>query len=229
MSPTTEIAILKLKDSTETLEGSSQAASTWQEILDEILSSEGAQRLYWGKAVEDPSLVRLFIEWESLEHHKKVQASEPYAALIEKIDIIFSEVTLVAHSNLKDLQHTARDVFTSPAAELLTVFFPAEYTAAQQEKFEAGMHQLLKNIEGKAKGARAAAAGWGMESDIANLKISGYKGRAFFLCIGWDRVEDHLQFRGTDAYKDNIHFIRDAEDLRDFLNMHFHGKEMVKG
>jgi hypothetical protein len=142
---------------------------------------------------------------------------------------IFSEIVLVAHSNLKAIQHTARDVFTSPAAELLTVFFPAEYTVAQQENFEAGMHQFLKNIEGKAEGARAAAAGWGMESDIANLKILGLKGRAFFLFIGWDRVEDHLQFRGTDAYKDNIHFIRDAEDLRDFLNMHFHGKEMVKG
>jgi len=88
--------------------------------------------------------------------------------------------------------------------------------------------QFIKNLEGKAKGTRAAAAGWGFEDDLPNLKIAGLKGRTFFLFIGWDAVEDHLQFRTTDAYKDNIHFIRDAEDLRDFLNMHYHAKVITK-
>lgn len=227
MASTTEIVILKLKDSAETLEGNGKGTATWQDIIDEILSQDGAQRLYWGKAIEDASMVRLFVEWNSIDHHKKFEGSEAYKPFVKKVMTVFSEITLMAHSNLKPLQHTTRDVFTSPASELLSVFFSAEYTTAQRDKFEAGMHQFLKNIEGKAKGSRAAAAGWGVEDDITNLKIPGLKGRAFFLFIGWDKVEDHLQFRGTDAYKENIHFIRDAEDLRDFLNMHFHGKEVV--
>lgn len=228
MAPTTEIVILKLKDSTESLEGDSDAATLWSQSLTTILSQPGVQRLHWGTAIEDPSLLRLFIDWDTLSQHKTFEASDAYAPFVENVLSFCLEVTLMAHAILTDLQGTARDVFTSPASELLTVFFPAEYTFAQQSKFESGMHQFLRNIAGKAAGSRAAAAGWGLESDIPNLKIPGLKGRAFFLFIGWERVEDHLRFRGMEAYKENIHFIRDAEDLRNFVNMHFHGKEVVE-
>jgi hypothetical protein len=227
MAPTTEIVILKLKDPASSLSDSSPTATLWHSILSTAISQPGAQRLHWGVVIEDPSLVRLFIDWDTLAHHKTFEASEAYAPFVENVLTIFSEITLMAHTDLKDLNGTARDVFTSPASEMLSVFFPTEYTSAQQDTFEKGMYQFLANIEGKAPGSRAAAAGWGFESDIPNLKIEGEKGRAFFLFIGWNKVEDHLAFRGTEAYRENIHFIAGAEVLRGFVNMHMHGREVV--
>jgi len=227
MAPNTEIAYFKLKDPKETLEGSGEAATTAQEIFDTIIAIDGVQRIYWGKAVEDPSIVRVFIEWESIEHHTKFQTSEAMGPFVQKFMTIFSETTLMAHSNLKDIVNTARDVYTSPASELLTVFFPAGYTTAQQDKFEADIHKLVNNI-GEAKGFRAVAAGWGLEDDIPNLTKPETKGKAFFFLVGWDTIQDHMNVREGDAFKENIHLLRDAEDLQGFLNMHFHGKEVVR-
>jgi hypothetical protein len=228
MAPVTEILIAKLKDSAESLEGSGEGASIWQETIDTIIVQDGVQRLYWGKVVEDASMVRMFIDWETFEHHKSFEASDTYHPFVEKFMSICSEVVLMSHSEIIPLDKTVRDVFTSPATELLSVFFPAEYTAVQQDKYKEGIQQLIKSIEGKAKGARAAAIGWAIEDNLPNLQKPELKGRIFFLFIGWDSVEDHLEFRGTDIFKENIHYVRQVEGMQGLLNMHFHGKEVVR-
>lgn len=226
MAPVIEVVVLKIAESTGSLEGTGGGASTWQQLIQTIIAQDGVKRLYWGIAVENSTILRLFVEWDSLDHHKKFQASEAHSPFIKKVLTIFSEFLLVAHT---ELSASGRDVFTSPAVELLTVFFPAEYTSLQQDTVTTNIQKMLLAIEGKAKGVRTGVTGWAIESDLKNLKKPGVKGQALFLFIGWDAVEDHIAFRGTDTYKDNIHFLRDAEDLQDFLNMHSHLKEVASG
>jgi heme-degrading monooxygenase HmoA len=224
MAPITEVVILRIAESAGSLEGTGDGASVWKELIQTIIAQDGVQRLYWGIGVEDQTILRLFIVWESLEHHKKFQASEAHGPFIKTSLSIFSFL-LVAHTELSPL---AKDVFGSPAAELLTAWFPTEYTSTQQEIVESNVHKMLKAVDGKAKGSRGAVTGWGVENDVKNLKRPGVTGKVFFLFVGWDTVEDHLAFRGSDLYKENIHFFRDAEDMQDFLPMHSHLKEVSR-
>jgi hypothetical protein len=69
MAPVTEIAYLSLKPGQNPADANSPAGSLMQEILKTILAQEGAQRAYWSLEVENPSMLRLFIDWDSLDHH----------------------------------------------------------------------------------------------------------------------------------------------------------------
>lgn len=60
MAPVTEVAYLTLKPGVE-LAGSSTSAQAWSESIRTIQAQEGYQRLYWGVAVENPSLLMLLI------------------------------------------------------------------------------------------------------------------------------------------------------------------------
>jgi heme-degrading monooxygenase HmoA len=224
MAPITEVVVLRIAESAGSLEGTGEGASIWKELIQTIIAQDGVQRLYWGLAVEDQTILRLFVVWESLEHHKKFQASEAHGPFIKTALTIFSFL-LMSHTELSPL---AKDVFESPAAELLTAWFPAEYTSTQQETVESNIHKMLKAVDGKAKGSRGGVTGWGVENDVKNLKRPELTGKAFFLFIGWDTVEDHEAFRGTDLFKENIHLLRNAEDMQDFLNMHSHLKEVSR-
>ena len=44
--------------------------------LNAILDQEGAQRAYWSLEVENPSMLRVFIDWDSVDHHTKFAESE---------------------------------------------------------------------------------------------------------------------------------------------------------
>src|ERR1700733_12422175 len=76
MAPVTEITHLPLKAGATPTEANSPAGSIWQDTLSTILNQPGAQRAYWGLEVEKPSTLHLFVEWESIDHHKKFIESE---------------------------------------------------------------------------------------------------------------------------------------------------------
>jgi quinol monooxygenase YgiN len=76
MAPVTEIAYLPLKTGNNPSDAHSPAGSIWQETLRTVLDQEGAQRAYWSLEVENPSMLRLFIDWDSIDHHKKFMESE---------------------------------------------------------------------------------------------------------------------------------------------------------
>lgn len=228
MSPTTEILILKLKDSSEILEGSGTAARTWRNAVDELLTPDGARCVHWGTVLENPSWVRVFIEWDSLEHCMRFHPTDAFASFAEKTMTVFSDKILVAHAQLEDFEATARDAFNAPATELLSIFFPADYTDIQAEVFEAGMRRFLQHLMPEAKAARGAAGGWVTEVLPPDLTWPSTDRKTYFLCIGWESVEDHMKVRSTQAFKDNIHLIRGADGFQDLLNMHFHGQEAVQ-
>jgi hypothetical protein len=76
MAPVTEIAYLPLKTGNNPADANSPAGSIWQGTLSTVLDQDGAQRAYWSLEVENPSMLRLFVDWESIEHHKKFMGSE---------------------------------------------------------------------------------------------------------------------------------------------------------
>ncbi len=67
----TEIAILPFRDTERPEDTTSIAGELMQEQLSYVLKSAGAQRCYWGRAIELPDLIYLFVDWDTVEDHKK--------------------------------------------------------------------------------------------------------------------------------------------------------------
>ena len=76
MAPVTEIAYLPLKTGCNPSEANSPAASAWQNMLKTVLDQPGAQRAYWGLEVENPSMLRLFVDWDSIDDHLNFRKTE---------------------------------------------------------------------------------------------------------------------------------------------------------
>jgi hypothetical protein len=61
MSPVTEVATLSLKAGTDVENPSSPAYAVAQEAFSMISSQPGFQRAFWGRELEDESILQLFI------------------------------------------------------------------------------------------------------------------------------------------------------------------------
>jgi len=78
MAPVTEVVIFSLKPnvSVSGVAGDTTAKAAWEYISNTTLEQPGAQRAYWGMEEENPSTLRLFVDWDSLEHHQDFAKTE---------------------------------------------------------------------------------------------------------------------------------------------------------
>lgn len=72
----TEVVFLPLKQGSNPDDGGSPAGQTHTELVKAILSQPGAQRIFWGRQVEDSQLLRWFIDWDDIEAHQRFIGSE---------------------------------------------------------------------------------------------------------------------------------------------------------
>lgn len=52
-----------------------------------------------------------------------------------------------------------------------------------------------------------------MIEDVPQEKAEGGKAKVYTAFIGWQSVQHHLDFRGHEEFKANIHLLRQAKDL----------------
>ena len=76
MAPVTEIAYLPLKPGSNPSEADSPADSIWKDALNTVKAQPGFQRAYWSLEVENPSILRLFVDWDSIDDHETSVKSE---------------------------------------------------------------------------------------------------------------------------------------------------------
>lgn len=72
----TEVVFLPLQDGKIPDDRKSAAGQVHDEILGTLLSQPGVQRVYWGREVENPKMLRWFVDWDDIEDHKKFMNSE---------------------------------------------------------------------------------------------------------------------------------------------------------
>lgn len=72
----TEVVFLPLKQGSNPDEEGNSAEQTHIQLVKAILSQPGAQRIFWGRQVEDSQLLRWFIDWDDIEAHQKFIGSE---------------------------------------------------------------------------------------------------------------------------------------------------------
>lgn len=99
----------------------------------------------------------------------------------------------------------------SPVTEVLTCYFDKkdEGGGGFEAKFEAKFEQLAQVVAAHAEGFRGGAAGgWVVEEE--GVEFKGEKGkRAYVGLLGWESKEAHMAFRETEAFRDNIHLLRE--------------------
>ena len=117
---------------------------------------------------------------------------------------------------------------SSPATELLTLYFPASYSSEDQSTFESGMKKLVACVEENSSDYTGSAGGWVIE-ERPLPKDSSKMAKVYTAAIGWKSVEAHLAFRNTQVFKDNIHHLRGAKDLQDVNVVHAHLLEVQPG
>lgn len=131
------------------------------------------------------------------------------------------------HAHLKP--HPPNEVLSdhvSPATEILNVYFPLDYSESDQQKFEEGLKKVVAVIEKDARTYTASSGGWVVED--VEIPGTSEKARMYQALIGWQSVEAHMSFRETQSFKDNIHHLRAAKDLKKLHVTHFHGTQVTQ-
>jgi len=116
---------------------------------------------------------------------------------------------------------------SSLATETITLYFPPSYSSEDQKEVETNVQKLIDVIAKHADGYKASVGGW-VEEELP-LPGESEKAKAYVGLIAWVSVEAHLRFRETQVFKDNIHFLRGAKDLKTVRMVHVSFKEVKSG
>ena len=120
------------------------------------------------------------------------------------------------HSHLKPFPPTTLSKTVSPMTEILTCHFdPSVDTSAAQSAIK----KLVSVVEANAPGYKGYVDGWGEELQENSNSLDG-KTKVYICCLGWNSKDDHMRFRDTQLFKDNIHHLRDAPHLKDMQMVH---------
>ena len=107
---------------------------------------------------------------------------------------------------------------------MLVAYFPLTYSAADKAKFEADAHKLIAVMKENAADTYTTwAGGWVVEDLPIPNSTDGEKGLAYAACVGWMSTQAHVDFRTTDACRDNIFLLRGAKELRGMTVVHVAG------
>ncbi|KAK5192463.1 hypothetical protein LTR99_009784 [Exophiala xenobiotica] len=224
----TEIAFLPLQEGKFPDDRTSVPGQVHVDVLDILLSQPGCQRCYWGRQVEDRNLLRWFVDWDNIDSHKKFMNSALYKPFLDRFRLILGGPTNLYHAQFTPHPPTAAlSDTTSPTTEIVTMWFPTSYSEEDKKKVVDDAKALVAVVEKEAKTYRASAGGW-VEEDI-DIPGTDEKGKAYVLLIGWTSVEAHMEFRETNAFKENIHYLRDAKDLKKLEAVHASMTEVTGG
>jgi len=104
------------------------------------------------------------------------------------------------------------------------MYFPTDYSKADQDKFEKDVKKLFAVTEEHASTYTADAGGWVVEE----LTIPDTKERAkvYSAFVGWQSVQAHLDFKEAEPFKENIYLLRGAKGLKKLEIVHYHGNQV---
>ncbi|KAL8846693.1 MAG: hypothetical protein Q9221_008221 [Calogaya cf. arnoldii] len=203
----TEIATIPLKPGIDLDDPSSAAGKVLQDTFSVLRGQDGYQRAYHGRQVESPNIWQLLVDWDSVDAHKKFMAQPYYEPFGKQLmSIVDGDIHSLRHAHLSPHPPSAAvSGTTSPVTEMITHYFSADISESNQSSFESNMEEFVKCLE-KAEGFKGFAGGWVVE-EAEHEAVEG-KARLWQSCVGWQSVEEHMAFRETEDFKENVHLIR---------------------
>jgi hypothetical protein len=65
----TEIAAFPLKENQDPNDANGPAGQILKKWLSTLVKQKGVQRAFWGLELENPSMFRLFVDWDDVDDH----------------------------------------------------------------------------------------------------------------------------------------------------------------
>ncbi|KAK5064806.1 hypothetical protein LTR84_000640 [Exophiala bonariae] len=212
----TSIAIIRLKDGVQPEDPNTSAGTLLQGRVSEILTSPGAQRCYWGRAIESADLFYLLVDWNTLQDH--VDFTTNRYGYLTKLNIsgktetdlspLFNGAPTVYHVELTAFPPNAISKPMSPVAEIVTIYFPSNLSTESQHKIVSNTGKF-RSVLADPGGCNASSGGWIMEE--VEVPGQGNKGRAFVMIFGWDSIEAHTECVKTPRVQEHVHLIAELE------------------
>ncbi|KAL9603856.1 MAG: hypothetical protein Q9219_000965 [cf. Caloplaca sp. 3 TL-2023] len=202
----TEIVKLPLPSGVDIDNASSPTAKVISDTLNTLVQQEGYQRAFKGLQVEDPSILHIYVDWDSLDAHQKFMGQSYYGPFVKHLLSAVDGKMVVFHAEFTPHPPTAAISSTSaPATEIVRHFFSADLSDSDKSTFEENVQKFEKIVE-KAEGFKGFACGWIIEEQ-EHPKVEG-KAKLWQTCIGWQSVEAHMAFRESKDFLDNVDLMR---------------------
>ncbi|KAL8871719.1 MAG: hypothetical protein Q9174_002508 [Haloplaca sp. 1 TL-2023] len=204
--PVTEVVTIPLQAGAEIENPNAAAGKILSEVLRTLQKQEGYQHAYYGRMIEAPNSLQLYVDWESIDAHKKFMGQPYYGPFCENLLSIVDGELKVFHSNLSPHPPSVALSGTSAVTEVVMHYFAADLPESNQASFESNLQKFVKVLEKKAVGFAGFAGGWVVEEQ-RHEKVEG-NAKMWQTCIGWPSVDAHMAFRETQDFKDNVHLMK---------------------
>ncbi|CEJ57515.1 hypothetical protein PMG11_06206 [Penicillium brasilianum] len=216
MSGITEIAFAPLKKGINVTDPGSDAYKTLtEEAFRRIKGWKACQRVYWGVEIEDPDKLRLFVNWDSLEAHEEANKDPAYLPAVIPIGSVCSGPHTVYHARFNPYPPTV--LAEAPVTEVMTIYFPADYSLDDQKTYDDGMRKFFKACHTHAGGFLTSTGGWVHE--VQKLE-DGEEVKAYVALFGWESVDHHLAFRETIHFNELRKNMGQPKDLKKLEVVH---------
>ncbi|KAL2811610.1 hypothetical protein BJX63DRAFT_433283 [Aspergillus granulosus] len=210
MSGVTEIAFAPLKKDIQLTEPGSDAYNTLTEkALRLIRGWKGCQAIYWGVEIEDPDRLRLFVDWDSVEAHDAANKDPAYLPAVIPIGSVCSGPHTVFHARFRP--HPPSVLASAPVTEVMTVYFPADYSLVDQETYDSGMRKFFEACHDHADGFLSSNGGW--VDELQEIE-GGQSSKVYVALFGWESVGHHVAFRETTAFKELRETMGQPKDVK---------------
>ena len=222
MAPVTEMVTMTLQTGAAIEDPNSPSGRVWAECHDTISQQPGYQRAYYGRQLENPSLLQLLVDWDSYEAHENFTKDGVYEPFLKHFMTFVDGEIAMHHACFRPHPPSAAVSGTcSPVTEVWTT-----YLDGRSEEFEENIARFGQIVLDKADGCRALSSGWAMEEvEHESFGPGKKKGNAYVTVIGWDSKEKHMAFRETPDFMDNIHLVR-RDEVRGMTMHHVSFVEM---
>ncbi|KAK3642310.1 hypothetical protein LTR56_010887 [Elasticomyces elasticus] len=196
--PVTEIATCPLKAGANIGDPNDQTAAVLSSLCDDLRATDGMQQLHFGTRMEDPTMLELVLDWDTVKHHQTFMASDIYGPFMNRLNSICEGNVSGMHIDFVPAGGLSKTL-SAPATEIATFYFDGEPESDYTDNV-AKLDKALQGIDGY--------LGYTIGITHETLEKEDVKGKAAVLTIGWQSREAHMAFRETQAYKDNIHLLR---------------------
>ncbi|KAK5172992.1 uncharacterized protein LTR77_003114 [Saxophila tyrrhenica] len=184
--PTTELATISLKAGSQIGEPNNPAAAVFKDCADTIARQDGFEGMQF--------------DWTSKSKHEEFMASPDYGPFFKSFGTIIGGGLSLAHIDFQP-EGGATRAMSAPVTEVVTFYFEG---GPPDDSFES----CKKFLETCEKESQQKVYGWAYGTTYEEIEKDGVKGKGAVLLIGWESRQEHMDFRETDTFKNNIHLLR---------------------
>ncbi|KAI4869609.1 hypothetical protein F4820DRAFT_384667 [Hypoxylon rubiginosum] len=220
MAPVTEIILTPIKPDAP----ADVVASVLDANTQVLLAQPGCLRVRRSPVHEDPSKMRLFVDWASLDQHRAFAADAAvYGPFRAKMGPIVDAGSGAGprvpphHAAFTPFPPAVLDVQSSATragvTEVLHAYFAPDISEAQRSSVERTMREFVARVEPLAGGGMTGevALGWTVEDDV---QFKGEPCRALVGLLGWTGVDAHVKTREAEGFAEVVSMLRNLEGLK---------------